>query len=53
VAIKVLVAALKHPDFTPDKLSEYLHKLGVRVKPKAIQDFFRFYGIEKKTPDLR
>ena len=49
VAIKVLVAALKHPDFTPGKLSEYLHKLGTRIKPKAIQDFFKFHGIEKNS----
>lgn len=53
VAIKVLVAALKHPDFTPGKLSEYLHEAGTRIKPKAIQDFFEFHGIEKKTPGLR
>jgi len=49
VAIKVLVAALKHPDFTPGKLSEYLHEAGTRVKPKAIQDFFKFHGIEKNS----
>ena len=48
IAINVLVAAIKHPDFTTEGLSEHLHKLGIRVKPKAIQDFFKFYGIEKK-----
>ena len=53
IAINVLVAAIKHPNFTTEGLSKHLHKLGIRVKPKAIQDFFKFYGIEKKTPDLR
>lgn len=53
IAINVLVAAIKHPDFTTEGLSKHLHKLGIRVKPKAIQDFFKFYGIEKKTTDLR
>jgi len=51
VAIDVLVAALKHPGFTAGELSEYLHQSGTRgVKPRTIQDFFRFYGLEKKTP---
>jgi hypothetical protein len=53
VAINVLVAAIKHPGFTTEGLSKHLHKLGIRVKPEAIQDFFKFYGIEKKTTDLR
>jgi hypothetical protein len=48
IAINVLVAAIKHPGFTTEGLSKHLHKLGIRVKPKAIQDFFKFYGIEKK-----
>ncbi len=52
VAISMLVAAIKYPGFTVEELSEHLHKLGTRVKPGAIQDFFKFYGIEKKTPDL-
>ncbi len=52
-AISVLVAAIKHTGFTAEELSEHLHKFGTRVKPGAIQDFFKFYGIEKKTPDLR
>ena len=51
-AISMLVAAIKYPGFTVEELSEYLHKLGTRVKPRTIQDFFKFYGIEKKTPDL-
>jgi len=53
IAINVLVAAIKHPGFTTEGLSKHLYKLGIRVKPKAIQDFFKFYGIEKKTTDLR
>ena len=53
IAINVLVAAIKHPGFTTEGLSKYLHKLGIRVKPEAIQNFFKFYGIEKKTTDLR
>ena len=52
-AINVLVAALKHPSFTADQLSKHLHKLGTRVKPKAIQDFFTFYGIEKKNAGFK
>lgn len=51
VAIDVLVAALKHPDFTAEELSEYLHQSGTRVNPGIIRNFFNFYGIEKKTPD--
>jgi hypothetical protein len=50
-AIDVLVAALKHPGFTAGELSEYLHQSGTKVKPRTIQDFFRFHGLEKKTPD--
>ncbi len=53
VAINVLVATIKHPNFTVEEISQYLHKLGTKVKPKAIQDFLGFYGIEKKTSDLR
>jgi len=53
IAINVLVAAIKHPGFTTEGLSKHLHKLGIRVKPEAIQNFFKFYGIEKKTTDLR
>ena len=53
IAINVLVAAIKHPGFTTEGLSKHLYKLGIRVKPKAIQNFFKFYGIEKKTTDLR
>ena len=48
VAINVQVAAIKHPGYTAEGLSKHLHKLGIRVKPEAIQDFFKFYGIEKK-----
>lgn len=52
-AINVLVEAIKHPGFTAQELSKHLQKLGTKVKPVAIQDFFKFYGIEKKTPNLR
>ena len=52
-AISVLVEAIKHPDFTSEQLSGHLHKQGTKIKPKVIQSFFTFYGIEKKTPDLR
>ncbi len=51
-AISVLVETIKHPIFTVEELSKHLHKLGTRIKQEAIQDFFEFYGIEKKT-DLR
>ena len=52
-AISVLVEAIKHPDFTSEQLSGHLHKQGIEIKPKIIQSFFAFYGIEKKTTDLR
>lgn len=52
-AISVLVEAIKHPGFTSEQLSGHLHKQGIKIKPKVIQSFFAFYGIEKKTPDLR
>jgi len=53
IAINVLVAAIKYPGFTAEELSKHLHKLSIKVKPETIQDFFKFYGIEKKTTDLR
>jgi len=48
-AIGVLVETIKHPLLTVEELSEHLHKLGMMVKPAAIQAFFDCYGIEKKT----
>ncbi|MGC9332468.1 MAG: hypothetical protein ACP5E3_14195 [Bacteroidales bacterium] len=52
-AISVLVETIKHPDFTFEQLSEHLSKQGIKIKPELIQDFFVFYGIEKKTPGSR
>lgn len=52
-AISVLVETIKHPDFTFDQLSKHLGKQGIKIKPEIIEDFFLFYGIEKKTPDSR
>ena len=52
-AISVLLEAIKHPGFTSEQLSGLLHKQGTEIKPKVIQSFFAFYGIEKKTTDLR
>lgn len=53
IAVNVLVAAIKYPGFTAEELSKHLLKSSIKVKTEAIQDFFRFYGIEKKTTDLR
>lgn len=52
-AISVLVGTIKHPDFTFEQLSKHLSKQGIKLKPEVIQDFFIFYGIEKKTPVSR
>ncbi len=52
-AISVLVATIKHPDFTYEQLSKHLSKQGIKTKPGVIQDFFIFHGIEKKTPGSR
>jgi len=52
-AISVLVETIKHPDFTFDQLSKHLSKQGIKIKPVIIEDFFVFYGIEKKTPDSK
>jgi hypothetical protein len=52
-AVSVLVEAIKHPGFTFEQLSGQLHKQGTKIKPEVIQSFFAFYGIEKKTPDLK
>lgn len=52
-AISVLVATIKHPDFTFGQLSRHLSKQGIKIKPELIQDFFIFHGIEKKTPGSR
>jgi len=52
-AISVLVEAIKHPGYTSEQLSGHLYKQGTKIKPKVIQSFFAFYGIEKKTTDLR
>jgi hypothetical protein len=30
-----------------------LGKQGIKIKPGIIEDFFVFYGIEKKTPDSK
>lgn len=49
-AISVLVETIKHPDFTFEQLSKHLGKQGIKIKPEIIEDFFLFYGIEKKTP---
>jgi len=49
-AISVLVETIKHPDFTFEQLSKHLSKQGIKIKPGIIEDFFLFYGIEKKTP---
>lgn len=52
-AISVLVETIKHPDFTFEQLSKHLGKQGIKIKPGTIEDFFVFYGIEKKTPDSK
>ena len=52
-ALSVLVEAIKYPGFTFEQLSGHLHKQGTKIEPKVIQSFFTFYGIEKKTTDLR
>lgn len=52
-AISVLVETIKHPDFTFEQLSKHLGKQGIKIKPGIIEDFFVFYGIEKKTPDSK
>ena len=52
-AVNVLVEAIKHPGFTSEQLSGHLHKQGTKIKPEVIQSFFAFYGIEKKTSDLK
>jgi hypothetical protein len=49
-AISVLVETIKHPDFTFEQLSKHLGKQGINIKPEIMEDFFVFYGIEKKTP---
>lgn len=49
-AISVLVETLKHPDFTFEQLCVHIAKQGIKIKPGTIEDFFVFYGIEKKTP---
>lgn len=49
-AISVLVATIKHPDFTYEQLSKHLNNQGIRITPEGLQDFFIFHGIEKKTP---
>ncbi len=52
-AIRVLVETIKYPDFTFEQLSKHLSTQGLKIKPQVIEDFFIFYGIEKKTPDSR
>lgn len=52
-AISVLVATIKHPDFTFEQLSRHLSKQGIKIKPELVQNFFIFHGIEKKTPGSR
>ena len=52
-AISVLVETIKNPDFTFEQLSKHLSKQGIKIKPGIIEDFFVFYGIEKKTPDSK
>lgn len=52
-AISVLVETIKYPDFTFEQLSKHLSKQGIKIKPEIMEDFFLFYGIEKKTPDSK
>jgi len=49
IGIMVLVETIKHPDFSAERLSKYLRKQGIKNKPEAIIDFYKFHGIEKKT----
>lgn len=48
-AIRLLVTAIKHPDFTIQQLSKHLQREGGMIEPAVIKNFFSFYGIEKKT----
>ena len=52
-AISLLVATIKHPDFTFGQLSKHLSKQGIKIKPEQVEEFFICHGIEKKTPDSR
>lgn len=47
--IMILVETIKHPDFSAKRLSRHLRKQGIKIKPEAIIDFYKFHGIEKKT----
>ena len=47
--ISVLVERIKFPDLDTNSLSVQLRKKGIRIKPEAIENFFYFHGIEKKT----
>lgn len=47
--IMILVETIKHPDFSAERLSKHLRKQGIKIRPEAIIDFYKFHSIEKKT----
>lgn len=54
VVIKILVAYIKHPELTEEKLSSLLKKEhNLYVSPSMITSLFEVHGLLKKTPDLQ
>lgn len=46
--IMVLIETIKHPDYTAERLSKHLRKQGIKIKPEAIINFYKFHDIKKK-----
>ena len=48
-AIRVLIAAIQHPDFTIEQLSMHLRTEKIIIEPMVIKNFFSSHEIKKKT----
>lgn len=49
IAISILVEKIKNPGHNVEQLHNHLKNTGVTITIRAINSFFEYYGIEKKT----
>ncbi|MFQ5976263.1 MAG: hypothetical protein ACE5J5_08115 [Candidatus Hydrothermarchaeales archaeon] len=51
VCVSLLVEKVKHPNLDTEGLAERLRRQGIRISARAIDEFFDYHGILKKTLD--